>query len=416
MQGEVTHQKTNKFENLFLAGVLSYYFAQILVTLLNGGLFNNNLGLDYLSFWSSGYIANNQGLLSVYNLEAQREVQGLYSPIDRIGVVPTPLLPIFIIPFQLFALLPLSTSFLIWTILNVLVLFIYVKKRLLNKLPIKYVFMVMLAAPVFQNFYFGQVEVWLMIFASEFLIALIDGNFFKAGVWLGSLLLKPQILILIIPYLLIQKYWRTLAGFSVFSFFTILASFFLIGLEGLLKIKDLWLGYSVGLPSNAPEVMLNWRMLGLHSSALSSPLIGTLIIVLGSIFTLYLCLPLFINRSIISLALPLLGIFSATLAVTWHSHQHMSMTLFPFLLMLLNLQIFPNKLFKAWIFIPILLYIVVIPIVLLIQLGLLPMIDAFGGLITGGCMLIFNIILVYTSRDLINKMMLSSNTFAKIRR
>jgi hypothetical protein len=416
MQGEVTHQKTNKFENLFLAGVLSYYFAQILVTLLNGGLFNNNLGLDYLSFWSSGYIANNQGLLSVYNLEAQREVQGLYSPIDRIGVVPTPLLPIFIIPFQLFALLPLSTSFLIWTILNVLVLFIYVKKRLLNKLPIKYAFMIMLAAPVFQNFYFGQVEVWLMIFASEFLIALIDGKFFKAGVWLGSLLLKPQILILIIPYLLIQKYWRTLAGFSVFSFFTILVSFFLIGLEGLLKIKDLWLGYSAGLPSNAPEVMLNWRMLGLHSSALSSPLIGTLITVLGSIFTLYLCLPLFINRSIISLALPLLGIFSATLAVTWHSHQHMSMTLFPFLLMLLNLQIFPNKLFKAWIFIPILSYIVVIPIVLLIQLGLLPMIDAFGGLITGGCMLIFNIILVYTSRDLINKMMLSSNTFAKIRR
>ena len=61
---------------------------------------------------------------------------------------------------------------------------------------------------------------------------------------------------------------------------------------------------------------------------------------------------------------------------------------------------FPIKLFKAWVIIPILTYIAVIPLVVLIQLGILPMVDAFGGFMTATCMLVFNVLFVYTARKL----------------
>ena len=389
--------KRLKAENLLIAGIIAYYFAQVLVTLWNGGLFNN-LGSDYLSFWSSGHIANTQGPVFIYDLGAQADVQGLYAPIEKIGVVPTPLFPIFMIPFQVLALVQPGISFLAWTILSIAAFFLYVKKRILPNLPLKYLLLSMIAIPFFQNIYFGQVEVWLMIFVSEFLISWTQGKFFKSGLWLGLTLLKPQILILIIPYLVLSRYWKIIGGFLTTSFFVLLSSFFLIGTRGLLQIAKLWLGYSTGLPSNAPEVMMNWRMLGFHIGRMTLPVVGTIVIVLGSILTLLICAPLFLNQNSQRKAIPwrsLFGIFSATLAITWHSHQHMALILVPFFLHFLQESSIPAKLFKAWVFVPFFTYVAAILIGILIFLHLFPMVDGYGGLMTGTCMLLFNLFFVY---------------------
>ena len=58
--------------------------------------------------------------------------------------------------------------------------------------------------PVFLNFFFGQVNLWLLICAGEFFRAFLSAKPLKAGLFLGGWLLKPQLLILIIPFLLIQ--------------------------------------------------------------------------------------------------------------------------------------------------------------------------------------------------------------------
>ena len=397
------NNKENKAENLLLVGILSYYLAQTLISLTNNGLFNN-MGADFLSFWSSGYIANTKGITFIYDLNAQATVQQFYAPLgEKLGVVPTPFLPVFILPFQLMATIPPGISFFIWTLINLGTLFLYLKNRVLLNLPAKYLWMTMLIIPVFQNTYFGQVEVWLMIFTSEYLISTIRGDFLKSGLWLGLLLLKPQLLILIIPYMLLNRSWKILAGFFITSFFILGSSYILVGINGLVQLKNLWLGYSTGLPSNSPEIMMNWRMLGLHIGGIISPFAGNILVILGSIITLYLCLPLFLpqqSRINSSPAIPLLGIFSATLAITWHSHQHMAMILIPFLFTLLRQGAFPIKLFKAWVYIPPLIYFAVIPIATLIVLGILPMLDAFGGLITGTCFLLFNLSFTYTASKL----------------
>ena len=394
--------KGGKAENLLIAGIVAYYFVQVLFLVWNNGLFNN-LGIDYLSFWSSGHIANTQGPIYIYDLDKQAAVQGDYAPIEKIGVVPTPLFPVFIIPFQILALVPPGISFLAWTIINIVVFFLYIRKRILLNTPIKYLLLCLIAAPFFQNIYFGQVEVWLMIFASEFLISWTQGKFFKSGLWLGLLLLKPQVLILIIPYLVIRKYWKIIAGFVTASFFSMLISFFLIGTKGLLQILNLWLGYSTGLPSNNPEAMMNWRMLGLHLGRLTSPTVGMIVVILGSAITLTLCLPFFINRDAERNSIPLIplfGIFSASLAITWHSHQHMSLILIPFLFHFLQDGSISTKLFRAWIFAPIFSYVAAIPIGILIFLNLLPMLNGIGSFITGTCMLSFNMLFVYAAKKM----------------
>ena len=341
-----------------MASMAAYYFAQIFLAYSNNGWFGE-LGSDYLAFWSSGHIANTQGYIFIYDLNVQEIIQRLYLPTEVIGVSPIAYFPIFMAPFQVMTLMPPSISFLIWTVISLMVFFFYTKERLLAHLPIRYLWLCMLAVPFFFNAFFGQVEVWLMIFTSEFLIAWEQGKSFKSGLWLGLMLLKPQILILIIPYLILNRYWRILGGFIAASSFILLSSFLLIGTDGLIQLTNLWLGFATGLPSNSPEVMMNWRMLGLHVSNLISPEAGPIVILLGSIITLGFCLPFFLNRAKRDDSLPLIslfGIFAATLAITWHSHQHMALVLIPFFFKLLQQDIIPARLFKAWVFIPVIVY------------------------------------------------------------
>ena len=393
--------KNIKIENLLMAAIVSYHVVQFFFALWSGKLFNT-LGGDYLSFWSSGHISNTRGYISIYDLDSQASIQGQYAPIETTGVVPTPLFPIFILPFQIMALVPPGAGFLIWSVLNIVGLFLYLKKRLLSNLPMSYLWLSMLAMPFFLNIYYGQVEVWLMIFVSEFLIAWSQGKLFQSGVWLGLALLNPQTLILIIPYLIMKRYWKILAGFITTFLFILLSTLILIGIKGLIEIMKLWLGYSAGLPSNAPEVMMNWRMLGLHISKNVLPVAGASVIVLGSAITLLLCVPLFRTKMQQNSSVPvisLFGIFAATLALTWHSHQHMSMILIPFFFKLLQENLLSRRLYKAWVFVPILAYVSVIPIVVLTSLGILPMLDAFGSLMTGTCMLIFNVFFLYMAQN-----------------
>lgn len=399
--------KENKLENLILVAILAYQLTQVLFNLISNGLFNN-LGGDYLSFWSSGHIANTKGFSYVYELKTQATVQQLYAPTgEKFGVSPTAFFPAFIIPFQLMALLSPGISFSLWTLINLAVLFLYLKNRLLINLPGKYLWTTMLIVPVFQNTYYGQVEVWLMIFISEYLIASKQGKLFKSGVWLGLLMLKPQLLILIIPYLFLTKSWGTLAGFFTTSLIVLTSSLTLIGISGLIQLKNLWLDFSVGLPSNAPEVMMNWRMMGHHIGEIISPPAGGIVIILGSIFTLFLCIRLLhshhLNNEYPSLVIPLFGIFSATLAITWHSHIHMAMILIPFFFVLLEQDIFPVKLFKAWVVTPYITYVTAVLFLILNILGIMPTINALGALMIGTCMLTFNLLFLYTvyrSRDM----------------
>jgi len=93
--------------------------------------------------------------------------------------------------------------------------------------------MMLLYFPVFANFINGQVNVFLLVCTGEFLRNVMEDHPFTAGLWLGGLLLKPQVLILIVPVILILRYWKIFAGFFASSAVILLTSLALSGWNGM---------------------------------------------------------------------------------------------------------------------------------------------------------------------------------------
>jgi hypothetical protein len=199
-----------------------------------------------------------------------------------------------------------------------------------------------------------QVNVWLLICGGEFIRAIIDGEPFKAGLWLGGWLLKPQLLILIIPFLLLSRSVKIFTGFISTTIVAIVVSLALIGFEGFLKLFSVVMDSATGFGSN-PYYMVNWRMLGSHIAIYSNKTIGLIIVTLGTIVTLYLTYLIFKEKlpfELPKIIISLLGIFAATCAVTWHAHLHIAVILIPPMIYLLMINHIDRKLFLIWIFAP----------------------------------------------------------------
>jgi hypothetical protein len=314
---------------------------------------------------------------------------------------PAPFLPVFIVPLQIFALVRPSVSFLMWTLINlcslIAYLFFFWRRISGEAIPRRVLLILLLSFPSFANLYWGQINLWLMICIGEFIRATLAGKQFHAGLWLAGLLLKPQTLILIIPALLIQKSWKILAGFSAASAFTGVISLLLGGAQALINLAALWLNYAHGLATNAPEQMMNWRMVGLHLSAYLSPQIAWTIAMAGLILTALVALSFWVHPvqpGSMEYHTALLGTFAATGIVTWHSHLHMAMILMPCLILLSARGSLSQKLIAWWAFLPTVTLLSVLCLGALMILRVLPVILGLDSFMKGCSGLIANLIIL----------------------
>ena len=335
---------------------------------IGGSSLLSAFGGDYLAFWSAGKVADEKGYSEVYDLKNLKSVQlqelnelGLLEKIDAFAYspIPAPLLPVFIFPFQVLSKINFEPSYWVWTFINLMVLIgylIFFTKKIapgnLEKVPGKKLILLMLISyPVWINFSEGQVEVLLVVCAGEFIRQAINKKPLLSGLWLGGLLLKPQLLILIVPMLLFMRYWKAFFAFFLSSFALLVTSFLLSGFTGIKAMINMWFGFSTGMATNAPEAMINWRMIGLNLNNLFNTSIGWVITGLGMALTVGLVYTLIKERPsygnpawIVSMA----AVISATLAVTWHSHYHMAVVLIPFLIYGSQFNLFPYKIVFAW--------------------------------------------------------------------
>jgi hypothetical protein len=209
----------------------------------------------------------------------------------------------------------------------------------------------LISFPVLDNIANGQVEVFLLICTGEFIRNSICRKPFLSGLWLGGLLLKPQILILVIPIILIMHYWRVFEGFAVTSGTIIITSFILSGFEGTKALIKLWVGYAGGIATSAPEAMINWRMVGLDLNTVLKTSDGWLVTVFGTVLTIFIVYLLIYRRPPYGSpqwVMTMLGCFSATLAITWHSHYHMALVIVLFLAYALFYKTLPEKIVYFW--------------------------------------------------------------------
>lgn len=188
--------------------------------------------------------------------------------------------------------------------------------------------------------------------------------------------MKPQILIFILPILLLKKSFKPLLGFLLSCILAFLISYGLIGGDGFKALFQILINSSQGGAASNPQVMMNWRMLGVHFSDYFSRNVGWIVIIIGSVITTYLSLTAFSrkpnNNNFDYLAISLLGIFAATGAVTWHAHLSMSIVLIPIVLYLMETKRFNPKIFMWWIFLPAISYFVMYFLRILVQINIIP--------------------------------------------
>ena len=125
----------------------------------------------------------------------------------------------------------------------------------------------------------------------------------------------------------------------------------LSGLTGMRAPINLWTNYSDGVAPIVPEIMINWRMVGVNINNLLNTSLGWVITGLGTILTILAVS--FLIKHIPSYGssewvMKLMGVFVAALAITWHAHYHMAMVLVPFMVYALVNKLVPDKWILFW--------------------------------------------------------------------
>lgn len=354
-------------QNLIILSALVLYSVWLGYAIFKGPIQTGFSG-DYLAFWSAGKVADLKGYSEVYRLESLKSVQlqeldklGLSARINTLTYSPLPvaLFPFFIFPFQLLSRISIQTSYWIWAITNLLILLGYLynfTKKISPDIPdnmplIKLILLMLVSYPVWMNFVEGQVEVLIVLCTGESIRQAINHRPFLSGFWLAGLLIKPQLLILIMPIYIFLRYWKAISGFALSSVIVLGSSLIVAGFAGIKAMFDLWTKFSAGMATNSPEMMINWRMIGLNLNAITGASFGWVIAGMGIFLTLGFVYYLVRLKPVYGSSVwvfTMAVVFSATLAITWHSHYHMAVVLIPFLIFITQSKLFPSKIIFAW--------------------------------------------------------------------
>ncbi len=405
MQVEGAKRLIKKPWLVFISVVLfAYFLSYIGQPLMKGDWCLLN---DYVGYYSAGQILNNEepslvydfNFLKVYQAEILRSCGNSEPGAEVISMV---YLPVFLTPFQLFAQVDFSVSALLWLILNItlliLYLFFFAKKVFRKKIPLQVVILTLVSIPVFRNLIHGQVNLLLLIAMGEFIRAIVSDKQYQAGLWLGLILIKPQMLILLLPFLLIQRRIKPLVGFVISSCIIVSASFLIGGMEGMISFKNIIFESAQGGATSNYQLMMNWRAVSYYANQLAGEGFGNVVLIGGSVLTAVI--PLVVFRKKIAVDSPmfmvaLLGVMAATTLVTYHAHTHSAMILIPLLLyQYLNDQL-RERMFNLWFLTPSIFNLTQFLVGALVILSILPFGFAYFVIISNGLVLfVMNLILL----------------------
>ena len=259
-----------------------------------------------------------------------------------------------------------------------------------------------MAIPTISNFTNGQVEVLLLIGAGEFLRLAMNKKPVAAGLWLGLLLLKPQVLLLVIPALILLGNWKTFAGFCSTAVALIGVSVGLAGMDGMIAMANMWGKFAPGIASAAPELMMNWRAAALLVNDAFGTWAGWILAGVGILGTFYLYFRLMRPKTEFGSprwVMVMLGVFLASCSITWHAHAHMAMVLIPFLVYGFTSGLLTQGRVAAWVTIPQALWLLSLLLVALELAGVMPNLYIHGRVMGLGILGVNTGLLVYITRS-----------------
>ena len=399
---------SERWVNLLLVVLITFFLLYLGMPLFRG---ESTVAIDYVAFYAAGEIINEGEFANIYDLERleSKEREILYLNGGAIGpnfdVMAILYLPVFIIPFSTLARMEFWISVIVWLVGSAMILigylWFFIKKISVHVTSLQMFLILLVSYPTLLNFHYGQVNVWLVICFGEFIRATISKKPLLAGLWLGGLLIKPQLLILLLLFLLLQRKYKALLGLSLSVISLTGLSYILIGAGGLSNLIEAVRLAASGGVSSSPMYMMNWRMLSYYLSFFTSETVGWIFLGVASLVTA--AVPLIVFRKTKEVDSPefwvgLLSVFAATTLVAYHAHLHTAMIMIPILLFLFAKGWMDQRSLILWVAIPYLGNVFLYSVALLILGNILPL--GFGYIIEvgfGSGVLIANLILLVWS-------------------
>ncbi|MFU8771488.1 MAG: glycosyltransferase family 87 protein [Anaerolineales bacterium] len=327
------------------------------------------LGTDFRGYYASAQIARQRGFAEVYNPQTQEQYQAAlpHSCPDGSSAPPQlfvymPYLPVFGLIFLPLTFLDFTNAYILWVTLNLTTLLVYLARithALGDKKRFVRILQWALCLPIFSNLVLGQINILLLICVGEFGLAAVKERHFLSGTWLGGFLMKPHILILLLPGLIMRKNWVALLGFTCSAAVILLASTLLAGWEGVLSAVRLATQF-LGALIQTGATMTNFRALALNLVTILPAWFAWSVAIIGIALVVGITLYLWTRRfplSSVGFITLIVASLAATFAVTWHSHFYLLALLIPFLLILDLKQAIPPAWRWVWIAGPPLYYV-----------------------------------------------------------
>ncbi len=262
------------------------------------------IGYDFLAFYTSGRILNEYGPTRLYDLDLQRALhQGVEPSADRRPLWPFLNLPFVAIFFAPLARLPVKEAYFVWMIVNLTLLVATmlimawkpgprgeggssprsIRENLRmnfgssTAIEVKLLCIVgaLALAPTAWGLANGQLTFLVMLVIALFFKDLLNRRDRRAGVWLGFLLIKQQLLVAPLFLLAFKRGWRTLTAALVVMLTLLLLSLGMVGMDGLSAYLNIM---RMGV-TNDPSVSFfaqsqhNWRGLFLRYGLEGGPLL-----------------------------------------------------------------------------------------------------------------------------------------------
>jgi hypothetical protein len=219
-------------------------------------VYTQRKAIDFLSFWAAARLVLRGEAASAYDIAAHRIVEFSVSPIT--GLLPFPYPPPFLIAVAPFGALPYGVAFGAWIALSVAFYLLCTRRSI----PLPFAFS---QPAVAANLMIGQnglLTSGIFVLAAQFL----SRRPFAAGAIFGTLVIKPQLALLVPIAFLAGRQWRAIAGAAASSVTFLLLSFVLFGAaayRGFFEILPHYVGYmgSSRWPWSelaSPFAMLRW--------------------------------------------------------------------------------------------------------------------------------------------------------------
>lgn len=284
------------------------------------------VGRDFTMFWSASVLALEGNAGSVYDFQLIRELQG------SLTGVPDPAYPVWLYPptglllVAPVSLLPYKASLVIWTVAGLGALGAVLWRILRDPAAVVILLLFPAVSLCLIN---GQSGVWLAALLGGGL-ALLDRRPWLAGILLGVATVKPQMLLLVVPCLLLGRHWRAIGALAATFLGMVALSVLAFGIGAWTGFFDSVVGgvdilEQVRPLERMPSVFVAASLAGLGRGAAMAIQVAVALLMLGAVGWLWLKrFPMAIRGSALLFAVPLVTPYSfdydlavLTVALAW---------------------------------------------------------------------------------------------------